>query len=41
MDNIETIKLTTLLSTTIEKEMIVFNIKDLNNSVTSQNQSVG
>ena len=37
----ETIKLATLLSTTFEQEMIVFKIKDLYNSVISQNQSVG
>ena len=40
-ETIETIKLATLLSTTIEQEMIVFKIKDLYNSVISQNQSVG
>ena len=37
----ETIKFATLLSTTFEQEMIVFKIKDLYNSVISQNQSVG
>ena len=40
-ETIETIKLATLLSTTIEQEMTVFKIKDLHNSVISQNQSVG
>ena len=40
-ETIETIKLATLLSTTTEQEMIVFKIKDLYNSVISQNQSVG
>ena len=40
-ETIETIKLATLLSTTIEQEMIVYKIKDLYNSVISQNQSVG
>ena len=41
MDSTETIKLATLLSLPFEQEMIVFKIKDLYNSVISQNQSVG
>ena len=40
-ESIETIKLATFYQLPFEQEMIVFKIKDLYNSVISQNQSVG